>query len=112
MSTSVVTPPSAAACVPVTNPSHSVRPGSLMCTWVSTTPGTTYAVSGTRSTSPSGLVVERCDRLDPAVDDGDGGRHERAVDQHLPALHGIDPHAHARGSAGAPSRTTVASISP
>lgn len=31
MSTTVVTPPAAAAAVAVTNPSHSVRPGSL--TW-------------------------------------------------------------------------------
>lgn len=39
MSMSVVTPPAAAALVPVQNPSHSVRPGSLRCTWVSTIPG-------------------------------------------------------------------------
>src|SRR5579863_56932 len=52
MSTSVVTPPAAAASVAVSNPSHSVRPGSLMCTWVSTSPG--------RSTSPSARrTIER-----------------------------------------------------
>ena len=39
ISISVVTPPAAAACVAVQNPSHSVRPGSLMCTCVSTRPG-------------------------------------------------------------------------
>ncbi len=53
MSTSVVTPPSAAARVAVANPSHSVRPGSLTCTWVSTTPGSTIdACRARRSTSP------------------------------------------------------------
>lgn len=36
MSTIVVTPPAAAARVAVAKPSHSVRPGSLTCTWVST----------------------------------------------------------------------------
>ena len=45
MSITVVTPPAAAARVPVSKPSHSVRPGSLMCTCVSTSPGS--------STSPS-----------------------------------------------------------
>ena len=35
----VVTPPAAAARVAVANPSHSVRPGSLTWTWVSTRPG-------------------------------------------------------------------------
>lgn len=39
MSTTVVTPPKAAARVPVQKPSHSVRPGSLRCTWASTRPG-------------------------------------------------------------------------
>ena len=46
MSMIVVTPPRAAAVVAVANPSHSVRPGSLTCTWVSTTPGSSRAVSG------------------------------------------------------------------
>ena len=54
MSTSVVAPPSAAASVAETKPSHSVRPGSLMCTWVSTMPGSTYAVSGAWNIRPSG----------------------------------------------------------
>ena len=49
MSTSVVTPPAAAARVAVSKPSHSVRPGSLMCTCVSTTPGDTTR-SGTLNT--------------------------------------------------------------
>src|SRR5262245_53944911 len=39
MSTIVVTPPAAAARVAVSNPSHSVRPGSLTWTCVSTIPG-------------------------------------------------------------------------
>src|SRR3954453_4761152 len=39
MSTIVVIPPAAAAAVAVANPSHSVRPGSLTCTCVSTSPG-------------------------------------------------------------------------
>ncbi len=42
MSTIVVTPPAAAALVAVANPSHSVRPGSLTCTWVSTRPGSRH----------------------------------------------------------------------
>ena len=41
MSTIVVTPPAAAARVAVSKPSHSVRPGSLMWTCVSTMPGET-----------------------------------------------------------------------
>lgn len=41
MSTMVVIPPDAAACVAVTNPSQSVLPGSLTWTWLSTTPGIT-----------------------------------------------------------------------
>ena len=51
MSMIVVTPPRAAAVVAVEKPSHSVRPGSLTCTWVSTTPGSSRAVSG-RSSAP------------------------------------------------------------
>lgn len=35
----VVTPPDAAARVPVAKPSHSVRPGSFKWTWASTRPG-------------------------------------------------------------------------
>lgn len=41
MSTTVVTPPLAAAWVPVQKPSHSERPGSLRWTWASTMPGMT-----------------------------------------------------------------------
>ena len=43
MSTSVVMPAAAAAAVAVAKPSQSV-PGSLMCTWVSTKPGSSTAV--------------------------------------------------------------------
>ncbi|CAB4816592.1 unannotated protein [freshwater metagenome] len=39
ISITVVTPPAAAALVAVANPSHGVRPGSFICTCVSTTPG-------------------------------------------------------------------------
>src|SRR4051794_35859277 len=51
MSRIVVTPPAAAARVAVAKPSHSVRPGSLTCTWVSTSPGS--------STSSSSRVTVR-----------------------------------------------------
>src|SRR6185312_6706959 len=50
MSTSVVTPPSAAARVALAKPSHSVRPGSLTWTWVSTTPGSRTSCPGRSST--------------------------------------------------------------
>lgn len=53
MSTTVVTPPEAAALVPVLKPSHSVLPGSFKWTWASTRPGSrslglwsTYVVDG------------------------------------------------------------------
>jgi len=49
MSQIVVTPPAAAARVAVANPSHSVRPGSLTCTWESTRPGS--SARSPRSTS-------------------------------------------------------------
>ena len=52
MSTIVVTPPAAAARVAVAKPSHSVRPGSLTCTWVSTSPGSSTS-SSARSTMRS-----------------------------------------------------------
>ena len=52
MSMTVVIPPAIAAWVAVKNPSHSVLPGSLMCTWLSTKPAiTTSPVQST--TSPS-----------------------------------------------------------
>ena len=44
MSTSVVTPPAAAAAVAVAKPSHSVRPGSLTCTWRVHQPGQQHHV--------------------------------------------------------------------
>ena len=49
MSTIAVTPPATAARVALAKPSHSVRPGSLTCTWLSTRPG--------RSTSSSARVT-------------------------------------------------------
>ena len=51
MSITVVTPPAAAARVPVSKPSHSVRPGSLMCTCVSTRPGSSTSPSASRTVS-------------------------------------------------------------
>ena len=45
MSRIVVTPPAAAARVAVAKPSHSVRPGSLTCTCVSTSPGSSTSSS-------------------------------------------------------------------
>ena len=68
MSTSVVTPPAAAARVAVAKPSHSVRPGSLTWTWVSTRPGSSTS-SSSRSTTRAGgrrLVVRR-DGRDPTA---------------------------------------------
>src|SRR5258705_4695388 len=53
MSTIVVTPPAAAARVAVSNPSHSVRPGSLTCTCVSTIPGDTTRSSALKSAASS-----------------------------------------------------------
>ncbi len=53
ISTIVVTPPAAAAAVAVAKPSHSVRPGSFTCTWLSTSPGSSTS-SPARVTAPSG----------------------------------------------------------
>ena len=49
MSMMVVTPPAAAALVALAKPSHSVRPGSLTCTWVSTRPGSSTSSSASRN---------------------------------------------------------------
>src|SRR5229473_6916817 len=54
MSTIVVIPPAAAARVAVSNPSQSVRPGSLTCTWVSIRPGETTDVPTSISGHPDG----------------------------------------------------------
>ena len=54
MSRIVVTPPAAAARVAVSNPSHSVRPGSFTCTWVSTTPGRITRSPASISGTPEG----------------------------------------------------------
>ena len=76
MSTMVVTPPAAAARVAVAKPSHSVRPGSLTCTWVSTRPGSSTS-SSARSTvsAPSQPRLERLDRDHDPVADGDAAGH-------------------------------------
>ncbi|CAM5669770.1 hypothetical protein STENM223S_03653 [Streptomyces tendae] len=54
MSTRVVMPPAAAARVAVQKPSHSVRPGSFTCTWVSTRPGRTTWSPTSSSRAPAG----------------------------------------------------------
>ena len=51
MSMNVVTPPAAAARLAATKPSHSVRPGSLTWTWVSTSPGSRTSSSARISSS-------------------------------------------------------------
>ena len=70
MSTIVVTPPAAAARVALAKPSHSVRPGSLTWTWVSTSPGS--STSSAASVDDLGLarrVVVRPEGDDDAVAD-------------------------------------------
>lgn len=54
MSTRVVMPPAAAARVAVQKPSHSVRPGSLTCTWVSTSPGSRASSPKSSRRAPDG----------------------------------------------------------
>ena len=79
MSRIVVTPPAAAAAVAVGKPSHSVRPGSLTWTWVSTSPGSSTSSSAeSRSTrsAATGVVVV-ADAGDPAVVDLDADRPAR-----------------------------------
>ena len=72
MSTMVVTPPAAAALVADVKPSQSVRPGSLTCTWASTTPGISTSSSARLDELGTPEVrVERLDRDDPAVLDPD-----------------------------------------
>jgi hypothetical protein len=51
MSKNSAPPPAASARLPVAAPSHSVRPGSLKCTWTSMTAGS--------ATSPVALIVVR-----------------------------------------------------
>ncbi len=54
MSTMAEIPPAAALCVALRNPSHSVRPGSLTCTWVSMTAGITSASPKSCNSAPAG----------------------------------------------------------
>lgn len=54
MSISVVMPPAAAARVAVPKPSHVVRPGSSMCTWVSTSPGSRASSPRSTRRAPAG----------------------------------------------------------
>ena len=53
MSMQAVAPPAASAAVPVAQPSQSVRPGSLKCTWASIAPGSTCRPRAS-SSSPAG----------------------------------------------------------
>ena len=83
MSTMVVTPPAAAARVAVAKPSHSVRPGSLTCTWVSTSPGISTSSSASRTVRTAGESrAERRDPHDDAAAHADLGGDELAVDEH------------------------------
>ena len=66
MSITVVTPPAAAARVALANPSHSVRPGSFTCTWVSTKPGSNTSSSASSTTGRR--VVGRI-AVQPDLDD-------------------------------------------
>ena len=59
MSMIVVTPPAAAARVAEANPSHSVRPGSLTCTWVSTRPGSSTSSSARTTVSAAATAASR-----------------------------------------------------
>ena len=74
MSTTVVTPPAAAARVAEANPSHSVRPGSLTWTWVSTRPGSSTSSAARSTLRGSHRPTARVERLDPAVPDAHGHR--------------------------------------
>ncbi len=75
MSTRVVTPPAAAARVACSKPSQSVRPGSLMWTCVSTSPGSTMSVADVSVTSAASdwRHSPRC-RDQPVMDDDRRGR--------------------------------------
>ena len=94
MSTIVVTPPAAAARVAVAKPSHSVRPGSLTCTWVSTMPGMSTSSEPSTTSSPDHGRIQRQDGFDPLAVDEHGRRPQRAAD-HRP-LRTEDDHALAR----------------
>ena len=84
MSTSVVTPPAAAARVAVAKPSHSVRPGSLTCTWVSTRPGSSARSPRSTPRALSRVLSVTGDGGHGRPADGDG-RGPRPVRQHGPA---------------------------
>ena len=94
MSRIVVTPPAAAARVAEAKPSHSVRPGSLTWTWVSTRPGIRVSSSASSITSaPAQPVAERLDGDDlPAAHahfargDAGGGEDALAPDDEVKAF--------------------------
>ena len=95
MSTIVVTPPAAAARVAVSNPSHSVRPGSLTWTCVSTMPGemtrSPKSVRADRSAVASRSI--RHDAKDLSALDVDGGGTD-AIGQNDAAALDDQPPAH------------------
>ena len=94
MSIIVVTPPAAAARVAVAKPSHSVRPGSLTCTWVSTRPGSSASVAEIHD-SPRHRRhrVVRLDGDDPAVAHDHRGRPLTVRRDHPPRAHHQIDHA-------------------
>src|SRR5574341_448 len=57
ISRTAVTPPAAAPRVPASQPSQSARPGSLKCTWASTTPGRTTSPVASMTSSSSRTSV-------------------------------------------------------
>ena len=81
MSTIVVTPPAAAARVALAKPSHSVRPGSLTWTWVSTRPGSSTSSSASSTTAaPPAPASYDVTTGDHAVARPDRGRDLAPVD--------------------------------
>ena len=102
-------PPAAAARVAVAKPSHSVRPGSLTCTWVSTRPGSRTSSSARVETSP-GSRMSRPDH-EPAARPVAGRPHARSADRRAgaapdDAARGRQPRRHRR-LPGTPRRRPV-----
>ena len=86
MSTSVVTPPAAAARVADAKPSHSVRPGSFTCTCVSTSPGisTSSRVCGCRLRLMPGISEARCASMIPSRTATSAGRNTPSMSTRSP----------------------------
>ena len=88
MSIAHVVPPAASAAVPVAKPSQSARPGSLRCTWASTTPGST--------SSPRASISSRAGPLELGADGDDRALGHRdvalvAADQQVEVAHRAEP---------------------